>query len=121
MFEGKRFLPETGMPMRKIAWTSRLLALADPVPFTLASLIAKSLTRVRGRVSVGQRHDGSPLPPKPTATGMKFLEPAYGIARSNSSMSQAAVGQRSAHRPQWTQTFSSFTMTRPVWGSGAET
>ena len=36
-------------------------------------------------------------------------------------MVQAAVGQRSAHSPQWTQTFSSFTMTRPVWGSGAET
>jgi hypothetical protein len=45
MFEGNRFLPETGMPMRKIACISRPLALADPVPFTLASLRAKSLMR----------------------------------------------------------------------------
>ena len=36
-------------------------------------------------------------------------------------MSQAAVGQRSAHSPQWTQTSSSFTITRFVCGSGAET
>ena len=44
MFEGKRFLPETGMPMRNIACIKRLLALAEPVPFTLASLIEKSFT-----------------------------------------------------------------------------
>ena len=36
-------------------------------------------------------------------------------------MSQAAVGQRSAHRPQWTQTSSSLTMTRPVCGSPPDT
>ena len=35
-------------------------------------------------------------------------------------MSHAAVGQRSAHRPQWRQTSSSFTMIRFVCGSGAE-
>ena len=45
MFDGNRFLPETGMPMRKIACMSRPLALAEPVPLTLASLNAKSLTR----------------------------------------------------------------------------
>ncbi len=43
MFDGKRFLPVTGMPIRKIACIMRLFALADPVPFTLASLSAKSL------------------------------------------------------------------------------
>ena len=32
-------------------------------------------------------------------------------------MSHAAVGQRSAHRPQCTQTSSSFTIRRPVCGS----
>ena len=36
-------------------------------------------------------------------------------------MSHAAVGQRSAHSPQWTQTSSSFTITRPVCGSAPET
>jgi hypothetical protein len=36
-------------------------------------------------------------------------------------MSQAAVGQRSAHSPQCTQTSSSFTITRPVCFSGALT
>src|SRR5580698_527920 len=42
MFDGKRFLPETGTPIRKIACMIRLLALAEPEPFTFASLIAKS-------------------------------------------------------------------------------
>ena len=36
-------------------------------------------------------------------------------------MSQAAVGQRSAHSPQCTQTSSSFTITRPVCGSAPDT
>ena len=36
-------------------------------------------------------------------------------------MSHAAVGQRSAHRPQCTHTFSSLTMSRAVCGSGSET
>jgi hypothetical protein len=44
MLDGKRFLPETGMPMRKIACISSPFALADPVPLTLAILSAKSLT-----------------------------------------------------------------------------
>src|SRR5579862_5964900 len=45
MLDGNRFFPETGMPIRKIACIKRLLALADPVPLTLASLIAQSFTR----------------------------------------------------------------------------
>ena len=43
------------------------------------------------------------------------------IASTSFAMSQAAVGQRSAHRPQCTQTSSSFTMRRPVCGSGPAT
>ncbi len=35
-------------------------------------------------------------------------------------MSQADVGQRSAHRPQCTQTSSSLTMSRPVCGRGSD-
>src|SRR5213594_46650 len=45
MFDGKTFFPDTGIPMRKIACISRLLALAEPVPLTVAILNAKSLTR----------------------------------------------------------------------------
>ena len=45
MFDGKRFLPETGIPMRKIALRSNPFALADPVPFTVPILKAMSLTR----------------------------------------------------------------------------
>jgi hypothetical protein len=48
MFEGKRFFPETGMPIRKMACMSRPFALAEPVPLTLASLNAKSLTGFQG-------------------------------------------------------------------------
>src|ERR1700747_3828983 len=44
MFEGSSFLPDTGIPMRKIACMRRPLALADPVPLTFASLRAKVLT-----------------------------------------------------------------------------
>src|SRR5215469_16318749 len=46
MLEGNRFLPETGIPMRKMACMSKPLALAEPVPLTLASFRAKSLTRI---------------------------------------------------------------------------
>src|SRR5690606_315850 len=45
MFEGKTFLPVTGMPIRKIVCMMRLFALAEPVPLTVPILNAKSLTR----------------------------------------------------------------------------
>ena len=37
------FLGLTGMPMRKIALANMPLALAEPVPFTLANFMTKSL------------------------------------------------------------------------------
>src|ERR1039457_1373949 len=43
MFEGKMFLPETGIPIRKMDCISSELALALPVPLTVAILNAKSL------------------------------------------------------------------------------
>src|SRR5690606_27188447 len=46
---------------------------------------------------------------------------AYGTASVDFCISHAPVGQRSAHRPQCTQRFSSLTITRPVCFSGAET
>src|ERR1035437_312693 len=45
MLEGKRFFPDTDTPIRKMACIRRLLVLAEPVPLTLASLMANSLTR----------------------------------------------------------------------------
>src|SRR5690242_21511290 len=47
MFEGNTFLPVTGTPLRKIACMTRLLADADPVPFAVAILNAKSVVRSR--------------------------------------------------------------------------
>src|ERR1039457_4761617 len=44
MLDGKRFLPDTGTPIRKIERISRLLALDEPVPLTLARFNAKSFT-----------------------------------------------------------------------------
>src|SRR6185312_3651455 len=44
MFDGNTFLPVTGMPMRKIACMRIPLALAEPVPFTVPILKAKSFT-----------------------------------------------------------------------------
>ena len=75
------------------------LALAEPEPLTLANLTTKSLVAVSG-------------------CGMRC--PAWAVSRRNFRMSQAPVGQRSAHRPQCRQTSSSLTMTRPVF-TGAET
>src|SRR5689334_7109381 len=60
MFDGKTFFPDTGMPMRKIACMSKVLALADPVPFTVPILNAKSLTPagvVPFIVGLGMAHD----------------------------------------------------------------
>src|SRR5215475_11291020 len=45
MFDGKTFLPVTGMPIRKMACMSSPFALAEPVPFTVPILNAKSLMR----------------------------------------------------------------------------
>src|SRR5690348_7818157 len=45
MFDGNTFLPVTGTPMRIIACMIRPFADADPVPFAVAILNAKLLTR----------------------------------------------------------------------------
>jgi hypothetical protein len=43
MLEGKIFLGVTGIPILKIAFVNKKLALAEPVPLTFANLITKSL------------------------------------------------------------------------------
>src|SRR5688572_25949742 len=45
MFDGNTFLPVTGTPIRKMACMMRPFAEAEPVPFAVAILNAKSLTR----------------------------------------------------------------------------
>src|ERR1700677_5052676 len=48
MFDGKRFLPLTGTPIPKMLFSSTLLADCEPDPFTVATLMLKSLiTRLR--------------------------------------------------------------------------
>jgi hypothetical protein len=42
--EGKIFLGVTGIPIRNMALAKRKLALAEPVPFTLAKRTTKSFT-----------------------------------------------------------------------------
>src|SRR3954468_20379623 len=42
MFDGKTFLPVTGIPIRKIACINNELALAEPVPLTVPIRKAKS-------------------------------------------------------------------------------
>jgi hypothetical protein len=62
MFDGKTFLPVTGIPMRKMACMRRLLALADPVPLTVPIRKAKSLTIPRPEPFAsleGERREGS--------------------------------------------------------------
>ena len=45
MFDGKKFFPTTGTPIRKIAFMTSAFALAEPEPLTLANLSVKSFTR----------------------------------------------------------------------------
>src|ERR1700736_2978294 len=61
MFEGKRFLPDPGTPMRNTARIRRLWGPDEPVPLTLASLTAKSFTseavsRTTSTAMSGNRH-----------------------------------------------------------------
>ena len=58
MFDGNTFFPVTGTPMRKMACMIRPFALADPVPFAVAILKAKSLTRFISIKAINAR----PLP-----------------------------------------------------------
>ena len=44
MLEGKRLLPVTGTPMRKMLRSRTALADCDPEPFTVATWMEKSLT-----------------------------------------------------------------------------
>src|SRR6185503_19619330 len=71
MFDGKTFFPDTGIPMRKIACISRLLALADPVPLTVAILKAKSvmadMIRLVLRTGLSGRISACPTRPSDTA------------------------------------------------------
>ena len=85
----------TGTPWRRIARANSSLALAEPEPLTLAKRTTKSFTLLIG-----------------LWTDMMF--PREVISMRYFFMSQAPVGQRSAHSPQCRQTSSSFTMTRPV-------
>src|SRR5436190_24251113 len=50
----------------------------------------------------------------PIIVGLNLTSPALVTLYQKACISQAAVGQRSAQRPQWRQTSSSLTMTRPV-------
>src|ERR1700690_3894446 len=43
MFEGKRFLPETGTPMRKMDRMRTLFAVCEPDPLAVATCSEKSL------------------------------------------------------------------------------
>src|ERR1035437_7743145 len=64
MFDGKMFLPETGIPIRKIDCMSSALALALPVPLTVAILKEKTLTRAESRRPEAGGQDLEPLIPR---------------------------------------------------------
>src|SRR5438128_254797 len=48
MFEGKRFLPDTGMPIWKMLRSSTMFADCEPEPLTVATWMEKSLTALAG-------------------------------------------------------------------------
>ncbi len=51
MFEGKRFLPDTGMPIWKMERRSTRLAVWLPEPLTVATWMLKSLTTAPARLA----------------------------------------------------------------------
>ena len=106
MFDGKILRGLTGTPMRRIAFANNSFADAEPEPLTLANLTTKSLMASMGfmRPSSAPHACGSPA--------RRCV-----ISSRNLRMSQAPVGQRSAHRPQCRQTSSSLTMTLPVFST----
>src|ERR1700720_801611 len=114
MFDGKMFRELAGMPIRRIDLANRELALAEPDPFTLANLTTKSLTLW---IAVISRLDCDAIGSELIESGhrLRHAGPARVMSRRNLRMSQAPVGQRSAHRPQCRQTSSSLAMMRPVF------
>src|SRR5260370_19535703 len=114
MFEGKMLRELAGIPIRRIDLANSELALAEPDPFTLANLTTKSLTLWIAAIS---RFDCDDIVSELVRDSQRLRHagPARVMSRRNLRMSQAPVGQRSAHRPQCRQTSSSFTMMRPVF------
>src|SRR5215467_3588497 len=114
MFDGKMLRELAGMPMRRIDLANRPLALAEPDPFTLANLTTKSLTLLIAAIA---SFDCGAICSElvKCVQRLRHAGPACVISRRNLRMSQAPVGQRSAHSPQCRQTSSSFTMIRPVF------
>src|SRR5260370_6458338 len=114
MVGGKMLGEPGGIPIRRIDLANSELALAEPDPFTLANLTTKSLTLWIAPIS---RFDcdtiGSEL--VRDSQRLRHAGPARVMSRRNLRMSQAPVGQRSAHRPQCRQTSSSLAMMRPVF------
>src|SRR5262245_29110027 len=111
MFDGKMLRGLTGTPMRRIDLANSSFAEAEPEPFTLANFTTKAFT------------DSIRFVMGPYAAffwGARQPCPACVRSRRNFCMSQAPVGQRSAHRPQCRHTSSSFTITFEVL-SGPDT
>src|SRR5512133_1176910 len=76
MLEGKRFFPETGTPILKIARKMVLLAVELPEPFLVPTVIEKSLTTLSMRLLiVSMKAVGSPTTAKLAPRLQSFLWP----------------------------------------------
>src|SRR6476620_2345484 len=118
MLDGKILRGLTGTPMRRIALANSALAEAEPEPLTLANLMTKSLMWccfsdcMRVLAGLLAHVAGAVLG---ALCLLRHAGPACAGSRKNFCISQAPVGQRSAHNPQCRQTSSSLTMMRPVF------
>src|SRR5436309_16127500 len=98
-----------GRRFRICGGTSRIRGMITPGAVSNAEIkIDVSLITFTQRKAVQSTYP-LPFPSHPYLTS-----PALVTLYQNFCMSQAAVGQRSAQRPQWRQTSSSFAMMRPV-------
>src|SRR5882757_8291709 len=76
MFEGNRFLPETGTPIWKILRNRTVLELCDPDPLTVATWILMSLTTrffSGGRLSAWRDTSVVAIPRPFLVPGAEFL------------------------------------------------
>src|SRR3989304_126964 len=94
MFDGKRFFPETGMPILKMARRTVVLAVELPEPFFVPTMIEKSLTTLfmrllivvmslRASVSIRRRWSSSQKdvsrPAAPSTDRFSQLNGAFGL------------------------------------------
>ena len=111
MFDGKMLRGRPACPCAAAPAREQLVGAGRARAVDVGELDDEVVVQDSMRVAFG-RHSR-----RASASRRRQPRPAWVISSRNFCMSQAPVGQRSAHRPQCRQTSSSLTITRPVFSS----